>query len=134
MTTTSLSKIYNFASHTRRFLLATPVIASMFMLPCVTGCTSTDTGAPSGGSGGEGGMGTSSSSGDTGGNTIAATFRTLLKSTYLSATNGGGHALTAASATVGTHETFQITDLNGGELLDGDECSLLLRGDSLSLR
>jgi chitinase len=59
---------------------------------------------------------------------MSATFRTLLKSTYLSATNGGGNALNAASTTVGTAETFQLTDVNGGELVNGDEVFLAASG------
>ncbi len=49
---------------------------------------------------------------------MAATFRTLDTSQYLS--DGPGNALTASSAGAGTSETFALTDLNGGALTTGD--------------
>jgi chitinase len=99
------------------------------------GCANSDGVAPAGGTGNGGGptSGTSTSSsgpasgsgGSMGPPTIAATFRTLVKGTYLSAKGG---ALDAASATAGAAETFHITDLNGGVLVDGDEVFLASAG------
>lgn len=48
---------------------------------------------------------------------ITATLRTLNTSQYLSANNG---SLNAAPTTAGPNETFTITDVNGGALVDGD--------------
>jgi chitinase len=115
-----------------------PLRAFAAVILCSAGCASTspvtppgDTGgAASGSTGGAGGMALSSGNGSSSGGggasvtTTPATFRTLLTGQYLSATNGGGSALTAGSAAVAADETFTLTDLDGGALLDGDEVHL----------
>lgn len=76
--------------------------------------------------GASGGTTTSTSSGTTSGGPAVgptshtATLRTLDTSQYLSATNGGGSSLDAASNIAGAFETFTLTDLDGGMLTDGD--------------
>ena len=72
---------------------------------------------------GDGGMATSGGSGGSSSTTttVQATFRTLLTTQYLSAKDGGGSALTADGASPGKAETFTLTDLDGGALIDGNE-------------
>ncbi len=128
MNTTSLSKRDDLAPRPKSNFLGQPLLASVCAFACVAGCTTLNTTAPSDGAGGDGGASSgtmsssaSSSGGNSGSSMLTATFRTSVKGTYLSATNGGGSGLNAASATVGAAETFQLTDLNGGELVNGDE-------------
>jgi hypothetical protein len=98
------------------------------------GCTTAGTtpGETTGGAGGASSASTTAGQGGTvtasgaGGamsiaTTVPAAFRTLSTGQYLSATNGGGSSLVATGAAIGAGETFTLTDINGGALLDGDE-------------
>jgi mannan endo-1,4-beta-mannosidase len=113
--------------------LGGPLLAFAAIVACAPGCNSAGAtaGDPSGGAGGvasgsTAGVGGMAPSVDGGASstTTPATLRTLLTSQYLSATNGGGSTLTAGSAAVGAAETFMLTDLDGGALVDGDEVRL----------
>ncbi|MEP7123942.1 MAG: glycosyl hydrolase [Byssovorax sp.] len=110
------------------------LLAAIALLAGAPACT-TGGATPEPSAGGAGGSGSTSSvtvgeggSATSGGGgapststTVPASFRTLSTSQYLSATNGGGSTLTATAAAAGPSETFTLTDLDGGALLDGDE-------------
>jgi hypothetical protein len=59
---------------------------------------------------------------------ITATLRTVGTCQYVSALNGGGSSVNAAAGTAGPNETFTLTDLNGGDLVDGDAVLVAAHG------
>jgi GH18 family chitinase len=79
------------------------------------------------GDGAGGGMGQGGGGGDM---ADASTFydvalRTEVTGNYLSAVDAGGGELNAEATTMQEWESFQLVDVDGGELLDGDEVYLL---------
>jgi hypothetical protein len=107
-------------------------VALALAFACATGCETSTSGMLASGDGGAPGDGGEShgpvvrgdgAAGD-GASTFSVTLCTLDTSQYLSATGGGGGALDAAAVYPTSAETFTLSDLNGGALLDGDPVRL----------
>ena len=104
-------------------------LASLVLAACA-GCTgnaetTTGTAGTAGGTGGISGSGGSTGTGEPGSTAkqMTVTLQTY-SGNYLVADKGGGAELMASSTTPSTWETFTLSDLDGGALLDGDVVTL----------
>lgn len=111
--------------------------SSLLLLAAASGCTTAapDASEQAGGAGGvssssdtSGGGGVAVTSGGGGAEptttAVEASFRTLVKSRYLSVATEGGTTLTADAAAATGTEMFKLIDLDGGALIDGDEVQI----------